>query len=163
MDANTSSTIDKPFSRGEKRNVGLRFVSVLIAAFSIYVMTQTGYPPNATHYPSALSWITATSSFALGGSILGFLVTMPACKQKTLCSLTVLSYTIAFFLAIASVITVSFNYFSMYWIVCTGLMIFSTMVGTGAAYAQFRGLATHEELEETVPLASNIPKAGDVV
>lgn len=148
---------------GKKRDAGLRVVVLIYAALSIYLMTQTGHPPNAPKYPSALSWITATNSFALIGSILGFLVTLPACRQKTLGSLTVLSFTLSFFLAIASCISVLFTYFSLYWIVFAGVHIFCSMMAVGAAYAQFRGIATQEEIDETTPIVSNPAPPTDAV
>ncbi|CDJ56749.1 hypothetical protein, conserved [Eimeria maxima] len=82
---------------------------------------------------------------------------------KTLASLTVLSFTVSFFLAIASVLAVFFSFFSIYWIVFTGIHIFCSMVAVGAAYAQFRGIATQEHLEETVPIAASLPKVTEAV
>ena len=37
------------------------------------------------------------------------------------------------------------------------------MVAVGAAYAQFRGLVSQEQLEETVPIAASLPKATEAV
>lgn len=156
MDAETVSP-EKPTTPGQKSSVGLRVVALLYAGLSIYLMTQTGHPPGVPKYPSALSWIAATNSFALIGSILGFLVTLPACRQKTLGSLTVLCYTVSFFLGIASLLVVLLTYFSIYWIVFTGMHIFCSLLAVGAAYAQFRFIARQESLEETMPLASALP------
>ncbi|OEH75955.1 hypothetical protein cyc_01210 [Cyclospora cayetanensis] len=157
MDDN--SVPGKPIFKGNRINVGLCALAVVYAALSIYLMTQTGHPPNVEKYPSALSWITATNSFALIGSLFGVLVTLPACKQKTLGSLTVLCYTVSFFLAVASLLFVVFSYFSIYWIGFCGVHVFISMMGVGAAYAHFRALSSQEELEETLPIAASLPVA----
>ncbi|CDJ62545.1 hypothetical protein, conserved [Eimeria necatrix] len=148
---------------GERRNAGLRVVTLVYAALSIYLLTQTAHPAGAGKYPTALSLITATNAFALIGSIFGFLVTLPACMQKTLGSLTVLCFTVSFFLGVASMISVIFSYFSVYWIVFTCVHIFFSMVAVGASYAHFRGLASQEKLEETVPIAASLPQVTESV
>ncbi|KAL8442375.1 hypothetical protein Emed_007314 [Eimeria media] len=149
-------------SGGRARNMGLRVVTVIYAAVCIYLMTQMGHPPNSLKYPTALSLITATNSFALIGSILGFIVTVPQCKQRTLGSLTVLFYTVGFFLAIAACISVVLTYFSVYWVVFSGLHIFFSMLAVGASYAQFRSITVQDTLDESTPIASAIPQAEGV-
>ncbi|CDJ47072.1 hypothetical protein, conserved [Eimeria brunetti] len=149
---------------GERRTIGLRVVCVLYGALSIYLLTQSAQPVQTIGpYPVALSLVTATNSFALLGSVLGLLVTVPACMQRTLASLSVLAFTLAFFLGLAALFAILFTFFSLYWALFSGLHIFAAMVSVGAAYAHFRGIASQQQLEETLPIAASLPKVTEAV
>lgn len=153
MEATLDIVKDKTPGLKRATKLGLRVVALVYLGLTVYLFTQTYHPPHVEKYPSALSWINATNSFALLGSVLGIAVTLPTGRRIMAASLSVVAFTVSFILSCISLICVILSYFSVYWIVFSSIHIFLSMVAVGAAFTQYSHLKFDASHDETQPLA----------
>ncbi|PFH33952.1 hypothetical protein BESB_071040 [Besnoitia besnoiti] len=133
--------------------LGLRGFAIIYGIMCIYLLTQMPKEVTADGYkPAAMGWLTATTGVGLTGCIVGFIVTFESCKTSSLVSVTILAFTISFILSIISMFVVCFTYFSIFWIIFTGLHIFLSLMSSGAAYGTVTTLIKPAPVDERTPL-----------